>query len=102
MSTRKIVIGGLRLSAPDRTVQRGRRKIRLTPREFVLLWTLASSPGKLFRRRELMDAFHIAGAPPSPRVIDAHIARIRKKLRALGGDPSLIATVWCVGYKLRD
>jgi DNA-binding response OmpR family regulator len=73
-----------------------RRRIRLTRREFQLLSTLVAGRGRVFTRNELLGIW--GDHPPfSPRTVDIHIARLRRKL----GTPhdSVIETVRQVGYK---
>lgn len=71
-------------------------EINFTPKEFDLLWTLASS-NKVFARENLLNKiwdYHYYG---DVRTVDTHIKSLRKKL----GEPvlSYIKTVWGVGYK---
>ena len=67
--------------------------LSLTKSEFEILQRLLSTPGKVFRRNELMR-----GAVVSDRTIDSHVGHLRKKFEALDATP--IETVHGVGYKL--
>lgn len=73
--------------------------IRLTPTEFKLLQTLASAPGRVFRRGDLLDTVIGPGAVVTERNIDTHIKSLRKKL---GESGQLIETVRGVGYRFAD
>ncbi len=75
------------------------RPVVLTPTEFRLLRTLMSSPGRVFRRAELLDSSVGAGAVVDERNVDSHVKALRKKLGPAG---TLIETVRGVGYRLAD
>jgi two-component system, OmpR family, response regulator ResD len=69
--------------------------VDLTPKEFELLWLMASNPGRAFPRDTLLDrvwGFDTGDA----RTLEVHISRLREKLGPLKG---WIKTVWGVGYK---
>ncbi|MFO0729899.1 MAG: winged helix-turn-helix domain-containing protein [Nitrospiraceae bacterium] len=60
------------------------RLIRLTRREFDLLWALAEQPGKVFRREELLGLSYGEKSTVTARTIDVHMAKLRHKLREAG------------------
>jgi two-component system response regulator MprA len=91
---------GLRLDPVAHTVTGGQQTISLTPTEFRLLAALAGRPGGALRRRELHVAAWGPGSIVYDNTLDVHVARLRRKLRALP-DPPEIATVHGVGYSLR-
>lgn len=70
--------------------------IRLPRKEFELLHFLASHPGKVYSRHELLDAVWGRDVFVVDRTVDVHVRKIREKL---GSD--LIETVTGVGYKLK-
>src|SRR5438309_6245613 len=78
------------------------RPLPLTPTEFELLATLASAPGRLFRRQELRAILWGRGDAVQPRTIDVHVARLRRKLVDAGGSSSVITTVHGVGCRFRS
>ncbi len=86
----------MRLSAQGREVE------ELTPSEFVLLSTLARSPGRVFTRLQLLDALHGVAFESYERAIDAHIKNIRRKIEPKPSDPRYVLTVYGVGYKFND
>ncbi|ACX52161.1 two component transcriptional regulator, winged helix family [Ammonifex degensii KC4] len=96
---KQIVLGNVVIEPEARTVTVGGKTLALTPKEFDLLLTLARSPGKVFRREELLDLVWGYDFYGDSRTVDTHVARLREKLNQAGAPP-LIATVWGVGYKL--
>ncbi len=96
-----IEVGPLRVDPAMRTVSLDGEEISLTLREFDLLAYLASHPGQVFSRDQLMDA--VWGFPfyDDTSTVTVHVRRLRAKL---GDDPSaprFIETVWGVGYRLK-
>jgi two-component system response regulator MprA len=75
------------------------RTATLTPTEYRLLAKLASHRGEVVRRRDLTAAAWPDGAIVHDNTLDAYVARIRRKLRALERDDALV-TVHGVGYRL--
>ncbi len=71
----------------------------LTPAEFRLLHTLASAPGRVFPRDQLIDLVYDDHRVVTDRTIDSHIKNLRRKLSTLCTD-ELIRSVYGVGYKL--
>jgi DNA-binding response OmpR family regulator len=73
---------------------------RLTPGEVGLLLMLARRPGSVFSREQLLAA--VARRPDEvyERVVDVHVANLRRKLGDDAGDPWLIETVPATGYRL--
>ena len=72
----------------------------LTPNEFRLLEVLARSPGRAFTRETLIARAFGADYTGLDRTIDVHVAALRRKLEADPAQPSLIVTVFGVGYRL--
>lgn len=71
----------------------------LTALEFDLLVTLASEPGRVLTRRQLIDKVWGWDFFGDERVVDVHIRNLRSKLGDEPSDPGFIATVRGVGYK---
>jgi DNA-binding response OmpR family regulator len=80
----------------------GREIEELTPTEFELLAAMASQPGRVFTRAQLLDAIHGVAFESYERAIDAHIKNIRRKVEIKAGEPKYILTVYGVGYKFAD
>ena len=76
--------------------------IDLTPTEFQLVLAMASQPGRVFTRNQLLDAAHGVAFESYERAIDAHIKNIRRKLEPTPSDPQYILTVYGVGYRFTD
>ena len=98
-----IQAGDLTLDAQRlRVTAAGRRVEELTPTEFELLAALASQPGRVFTRAQLLEAIHGVAFESYERAIDAHIKNIRRKIEPTPAEPQLIITVYGVGYKFSD
>jgi DNA-binding response OmpR family regulator len=88
----------LTIDAARRRVSRDGDEVALTPLEFEILLTLARSPGVVFSRDELMDRVWGYRDYAGGRVVDSHVARIRRKLGDEAGEPRYVRTVHGVGY----
>ena len=98
-STDKITIGQLVIDIDGHEVTLDGKVITLTPTEFSLLSTLASAPGRVFSRLQLLEATQGNAYEGYERSIDAHIKNLRSKLSE---DPKAVAyieTVFGVGYR---
>lgn len=73
--------------------------VSLTPSEFKVLHVLASYPGKVFTREELIEKSLGYRFEGYERSIDAHIKNIRHKIEDDPRNPSLILTIYGVGYR---
>ena len=93
------VHAGLTFDPTQLTVSVGDAMQTLTPTEFRLLAALAAHPGKAVARAELVGVAWPQGAIVHENTLDVYVARLRRKLRALDGAPTL-ATVHGLGYKL--
>ncbi len=90
----------LHLDLATRTVLVKGEAQRLTPKEFDLLFFLASQPKRVFSREEIVEA--VWGYRPvgnDLRTVDTHIKRLRHKLEESYDVPWSLVTVWGVGYK---
>lgn len=83
-----------------REVTIARQRIRVTAKEFDLLWTLASQPGRVFRRPELLRLVWGQHIHVDQRTVDAHVVKLRRKLRRAAAGMWHIETVWGIGYRL--
>jgi len=89
-------IGPLKLGETAGEVKLDGRAILVTEREFVLLEVLVTNPGYVLSRRELLARCWGPGFNGTDRVVDVHLASLRRKL---GKYRKLILTVRGVGYK---
>ncbi|MGZ8784177.1 MAG: response regulator [Acidimicrobiia bacterium] len=83
-----------------REVTRDQTPCDLTALEFDLLAAMASSPGRVFSRRQLVERVWGWDFFGDERVVDVHIRNLRKALGDDASDPQVIGTVRGVGYKL--
>jgi two-component system OmpR family response regulator len=74
----------------------------LTSLEFNLLTTFVSNPGRVWNRTQLIDKLWGDNFFGDERVVDTHVARLRKKIEPDQAHPSFIKTVVGVGYKFED
>jgi two-component system alkaline phosphatase synthesis response regulator PhoP len=95
-SLEAVSIGGLKLDVSSRTASFKGKSLRLQPKEFEILFLLASQPGRAHTRGWLIDNTSSYGMPVGTRSLDTHIKNIRRKLGAGAG---LIETVPKVGYR---
>lgn len=76
--------------------------VQLTVTEFLILKALASRPGHVKSRDQLMDAAYGENIYVDDRTIDSHIKRLRKKLRQVDGEFGHIETLYGVGYRYKE
>jgi two-component system, OmpR family, response regulator BaeR len=72
----------------------------LTPVEFRLLKALASRPGRIFPRAELLDSLYADHRVVADRTVDSHVKNLRRKLQKVRAGEDLVHSVYGVGYKL--
>jgi DNA-binding response OmpR family regulator len=96
------------LSFGQLSVDRGRREVwlkgvevSLTAIEFDLLTTLASRPGLVFTREQLLSRVWGEDYFGGDHLVDVHIANLRKKIEAEPANPRYVQTVRGVGYRFR-
>lgn len=76
--------------------------LELTPLEFDLLATFMSYPGRVWNRSQLIEKLWGSDFFGDERVVDTHIARLRKKIEPDPSAPSFVKTVVGVGYRFED
>lgn len=94
-----LVVGELSIHLPSMSVTIRGQKVNLTRRETELLWTLASSPNRVFTRDNLLSLLWGYEYMGNYRAVDSHIKRLRQKLDQYPQASFAIATVWGTGYK---
>jgi len=90
----------LRIDPRSRRVFACEQEVNLTPKEFDLLHLLASHPGRVFSREELLERVWGYSYLGNTRTVDVHVNRLRQKLAVDDVCQDLITTEWGVGYKL--
>jgi len=78
------------------------REVTLTPTEFGILATLASQPGRIFSRAQLLTATRGVAFESYERAIDSHVRNLRRKIELEKGSPRYVITVHGVGYKFAE
>jgi two-component system, OmpR family, response regulator len=94
--------GDVKIDLPRRTVEVRGELVQLTFVEFELLALLASSPGVVYSRRQLLERLRGGADYREPRTIDVHVRHLREKIEVESREPELILTVRGAGYRFRD
>jgi two-component system response regulator BaeR len=76
--------------------------LELTAVEFKLLSVLASQPGRIYSREQLMDAMYRDERIVADRTVDSHIKKLRRKIAEVVPDEEFIHSVYSVGYNYED
>ena len=93
--------GEISLDEETREVTVSGETVHLTPSEFDLLAAMLKSPGRVYKRLELLEKIQDGPAIESmARNVDVHIRNLRSKIEPEPGDPVYIETVFGVGYRL--
>jgi two-component system, OmpR family, response regulator BaeR len=95
-------VAGLMVDAARYRAELDGAKLDLTPVEFRLLEVLASRPGEVHSRSELLDQLYGEHREVSDRTIDSHVRNLRRKLTEAAPDRMLLHSVYGVGYRLED
>lgn len=94
-----IRVGEVEIDTAGHEVTRGGEVINLTPIEFDLLTTLASRPGQVFSREELLEKVWGYRKSGDTRLVNVHVQRLRSKVERDPDDPQVVLTVRGIGYK---
>lgn len=100
--TRKLELPGLRIDLFKREVVSQEEPVFLTAKEFDVLVLLASSPGRVYSREQIMRGLWDGNFFGEARAADVHIQHIRKKIEPDPQNPRYILTIRGSGYKLTD
>ena len=98
-SRERIVVGDVVIDAGRHELRVAGRRVDLTASEFRLLHCLASQPGRVFTRDQLLNRVVGEGTLIDDRNIDVHVGAVRRKL---GVHRHLVETVRGVGYRFHD
>lgn len=96
----KVKVGSVVIDKDRLTVQSGENVITLKKKECELLFVLASSPGKIFTRNQLIEKIWGYDYEGDERTVDVHIKRLREQLE--GFEDIAITTVRGLGYRLEE
>jgi DNA-binding response OmpR family regulator len=95
--------GDLLIDLERRRVQRGDRRVSLTPTEFEILRHLASRPGRVYTRSELLELLRDYEAlDQDEKTINVHVSHLRDKIEDDPATPAFVLTVRGVGYAFAE
>jgi two-component system, OmpR family, response regulator ResD len=94
-----LTAGSIRLDTAARQATRGGAELALTVRELDLLSFLMAHPGRAFNRAELMQQVW-GWTYGDQSTVTVHVRRLREKVEDDPTNPTLIRTVWGIGYRL--
>ena len=98
INERRQVMGGTVLSCDSLTVATPAGSMVLPQKEFMLLYKMASYPGRIFTRQQLMDEIWGHDTDSDTHTVDVHIGRLRERFR--DNEDFRIVTIRGVGYKV--
>ncbi len=98
-SENSLKYGSLTLDYDKRVVEIDGQKIELTPKEFELLWLMASNPNRVFTKAHLLDKIWDSSFYGDDNTVTVHIRKLREKIEKDPSKPAYIKTVWGTGYK---
>ncbi|GAB3642532.1 response regulator transcription factor [Spirosoma arcticum] len=98
----RIVHGAMEIDVAARIVTIDGTRINLAPKEFDLLVLMAKTPGKSYRRKELLKQVWQYQFDGYEHTLTAHINRLRNKIEPNFSQPTYILTTWGVGYRFAD
>lgn len=94
--------GDLRIDPLRRSVSVAGEPVELTFAEFELLQAMASSPGRVWSREQLLGQLWGGSSYRDPRTVDVHVRNLRRKVEPDPGSPQYVQTVRGVGYRFRE
>jgi DNA-binding response OmpR family regulator len=104
-----VAVGIDRIVARELVIDKEKRKVtmrgsrlELTPKEFDLLWLLATHPGKTFSRHELLEMIWGFAFQEYEHTVTSHINRLRIKIEPNLNKPEYILTTWGAGYRFAE
>jgi two-component system response regulator ResD len=92
-------LDGLEIEPRTREVIANGSRVSLTPREFELLYFLATNPGTVFDRFRILDEVWDVAYDGDPATVTVHVRRLREKVELDPSRPRHLITVWGVGYR---
>ncbi|MDO8964826.1 MAG: response regulator transcription factor [Coriobacteriia bacterium] len=97
-----ISAGGITIDPSRRTVRIGDDEVGLTRTEFDMLAAMASHPGRVYTRLQLLELASGEAYDGYERTVDAHIKNLRRKLGDDPRVPRFVGTVFGVGYRFEE
>jgi DNA-binding response OmpR family regulator len=96
----RVSFGDVAIDLATREVTKNGSSLKLTAKEFDLLWFLASNPRRVFSRTHLLDRVWDDDGLRDTSTVTVHIRRLREKIECDPSQPLHLETVWGVGYRL--
>jgi DNA-binding response OmpR family regulator len=96
----RLAFGDVELDRATREARKDGVEVRLTVKEFDLLWFLASHPRRVFSRDQLMASVWGYTAALDTGTVTVHVRRLREKVEDDPSEPKYLETVWGIGYRL--
>jgi DNA-binding response OmpR family regulator len=96
----RLAFGDIELERATREARKRGLEVRLTVKEFDLLWFLASHPRRVFSRDQLMASVWGYTAALDTGTVTVHVRRLREKVEENPSEPRYLETVWGIGYRL--
>jgi two-component system response regulator BaeR len=92
-------VAGLEVDEATQRIAIAGQRLDLTPTEYRLLRLLASHPGRIYSRGQILDLVYNQDQDVSDRIIDSHVKNIRRKIAAIRPDDNIVHAVYGVGYR---
>ena len=99
VSEERLSFNGLVIDSATREVTKKGAALRLTAREFDLLWFVASHPSRVFSREQIMRRVWGYSSALHTGTVTVHVRRLREKIEDQPSHPRHLETVWGVGYR---
>jgi DNA-binding response OmpR family regulator len=97
---RALQFDDVEIDAATREVRKSGERLKLTLKEFDLLWFLAAHPRRVFSRDQLMDQVWGYRSELDTGTVTVHVRRLREKIEDDPARPRHLETVWGIGYRL--
>jgi DNA-binding response OmpR family regulator len=97
-----VAVGALKIDPARRQLQVDGAPVELTRHEFDVLYLLASNPGIVFSRDQILERVWSNDTHVTGRSVDTLVKRLRQKIEPDEREFTYILTVWGTGYKFRD
>lgn len=95
-------VGALEVDAPRFEVRVDGTAVKLTAKEFGILELLATDPGRVFTRGQILDKVFGFENDVSERTVDAHVVNLRRKIEVNPAEPRYVQTVYGRGYRMAE
>ena len=93
---------GIAIDRNKRKVTVNGERVELTPKEFDLLYLLASNPGVTYDRKDLLNLVWSYDFEGYEHTVNSHINRLRSKIETDPNKPEYVLTTWGVGYRFNE